>query len=199
LKALIGEAIAVIAAGCLLAIGANALSPRGISLSRNYFPSLSGQPAPPATTNLAAAPPGMNGGNTVRHRLASHGIQLVDSNYAAQAFQNPGRARHQVMFVDARTDADYQRGHIPGAYQLDYYRPEPHLPMVLPAAQVAATAIIYCNGGDCEDSELAALLLRDSGVPAGKLHVYGGGFAEWVTNGMPVETGAQNSGAIRQP
>jgi rhodanese-related sulfurtransferase len=130
-------------------------------------------------------------------RLANAGISLVDSNFVASAYNDPKRSQGLIIFVDAREDSQYQRGHVPGAYQLDYYRPEPHLPVVLPAVMGAEATIIYCNGGDCEDSEFAAIFLRDAGVAPAKLHVYRGGFGEWLTNGLPVEVGARNSGVIQ--
>jgi len=139
------------------------------------------------------------GTKSVAERIALRGFTLVDSNYVAQAFHSPERAQNLLIFVDSRDDAHYQSGHIPGAFQLDYYRPQNYLPAVLPAAMVAQRIIVYCNGGDCEDSEFAAVLLKDGGVPPEKLHIYGGGFAEWSTNNMPVEIGARDSQQFRQP
>ena len=92
----------------------------------------------------------------------------------------------------------YQQGHIPGAYEFDPYRPEKYFGDVLPVCQKAEQIVVYCNGGDCDDSESAALLLRDVGIPNQKLFVYGGGMAEWITNSLPVETGARNSGNLRK-
>lgn len=64
--------------------------------------------------------------------------------------------------------------------------------------QVCLTAqriVFYCNGGDCDFSENAAITLRDSmGIPKEKVFVYGGGMNEWTTNGLPIELGARNSG-----
>ena len=55
--------------------------------------------------------------------------------------------------------------------------------------------MFYCNGGDCDDSEHAAIMLRDSiGIPKEKVFVYGGGITEWATNGLPIELGPRNSG-----
>ena len=68
--------------------------------------------------------------------------------------------------------------------------------------QVCLTAqqiVFYCNGGDCDDSEHAAIMLRDSiGMPKEKVFVYGGGIAEWTSNGLPIEVGARNSGRVHQ-
>jgi len=207
LKKILLECIMVALCGVALGIAANALSPRGLSLSRNYFPPA---PAPATATNsqgvLSAREPylgGTNlpaasGTNALAHRLALRGFRLVDSNYVAQAFNSPERTQHRLIFVDSRDDAHYKQGHIPSAYLLDYFRPESYLPAVLPAAMAAERVIVYCNGGDCEDSEFSATLLKDAGVSADKLHVYGGGFAEWSTNGFPVELGEKDSQQLRQ-
>jgi rhodanese-related sulfurtransferase len=57
--------------------------------------------------------------------------------------------------------------------------------------------VIYCNGGDCDDSESAAITLRDVGIANPKLFIYTGGITEWTTNGLPVEIGGRNSGNLR--
>jgi rhodanese-related sulfurtransferase len=102
-----------------------------------------------------------------------------------------------VVFVDARDDQHYQEGHVPGAYQLDHYRPEKYLAPVLLVCQTAHQIVVYCNGGDCEDSEFTAITLRDAGILREKLLIYGGGLTEWLTNGLPVEIGPRNSGNLR--
>ena len=57
--------------------------------------------------------------------------------------------------------------------------------------------MFYCNGGECDDSLQAAVTLRDSiRLPNEKLFVYGGGIAEWATNGFPIELGSRNSGQL---
>lgn len=102
------------------------------------------------------------------------------------------------MFLDARDEAHYQAGHIPGAHLFDHYRAPNYLPTVLPVCLVAETILVYCNGGDCEDSEFAAVTLREVGVPGDKLGVLVGGFQQWETNGLPVELGVRNSGQLRE-
>jgi rhodanese-related sulfurtransferase len=84
--------------------------------------------------------------------------------------------------------------HIPGAYQLDRYHPENYLAADLTPCQNADLVVVYCTGGECEDAEYTALLLRDAGVPNQKLFVYGGGFDEWSARHLPLEQGARNSG-----
>ena len=139
----------------------------------------------PASTNLLAA------------RLQAKGLQLVESRQAADLFRDPRREQGMVIFVDARDDQHYQEGHIPGAYQFNHYRAENYLPTVLPVCQSAEQIVVYCTGGDCEDSEFAAIFLRDAGIPKEKLFVYAGGMTEWNTSSLPVETGGRKSGNFR--
>jgi rhodanese-related sulfurtransferase len=58
--------------------------------------------------------------------------------------------------------------------------------------------VVYCNGGECEDSEFAAIMLRDAGVPREMLFVFAGGIVEWKAAGLPVETGPRGSGQLLQ-
>jgi rhodanese-related sulfurtransferase len=59
--------------------------------------------------------------------------------------------------------------------------------------------VVYCTGGECEDSHFAAELLREAGVPATNLAVYRGGIAEWEAARLPIETGPRGSGEIKPP
>jgi len=185
--------------GAAVALGANFLSPRGLRLTRDYFPNDRHSSAKLATTNAAtaqAAGKSVSPAEELARRLRERGIGLLGIDQVSQSFQDPRCAQNLIIFIDARSDGDYVKGHIPGAYQFDYYRKENHLGTVLPACQAAQQIIIYCNGGNCEDSELTANLLQDAGIPAEKLFVYGGGFSEWATKSMTVETGQQGSGQI---
>jgi len=198
-KGVILEALVVAAIGAALAFAANGISPRGLKLSRDFFgTSRPAQENPVAATNTTT----VGGTNTpsphevLAARLRKEGISLIDSNQVIRLFDDPRREENLVIFVDAREDQHYQKGHIPGAYQLDYYRPEKYLATVLPLCQLAQQIVVYCNGGNCEDSEFAATFLLSAGVPKEKLEVYGGGFSEWQTNHLPVEIGPRLSGQI---
>ncbi len=202
-KAVGFEALLVTALGLAFALVANALSPRGLALGRDYFReaerSLSaglgagGVPdARPATTVEGVA-------ETVLQRLRQRGLQVVASAEAVELFRSAEYAQGLVVFVDARDDALYTAGHIPGAWQFHHYRAEKYLPGLLPACLTALQVVVYCSGGDCEDSELAAVMLRDAGVGRENLYVYPGGMAEWSARKQPVETGARQSGAITSP
>ena len=195
------EALAVLAAGIAVALTANQISPRGLVLARNYFPAGVKAPTPVAagaglprnTTNVIVLSPAQ----LLAARLKEQGLQLMDGRETAQLFHDPRFQPGRVVFVDARDEPHYREGHIPGAYEFDPYYPEKYFATVFPACQAAEQIVVYCNGGDCDDSESAAITLRYVGVANQKLFVYGGGIAEWTTNGLPVEIGGRNSGNLR--
>ena len=206
----LGEALLVALVGTALAFAANALSPRGLKLSQNYF--LTGakamatnQPAalttvtdstnPPAGTNVSAIAPTP----VSVPRLVENGLQSVDSVQAFRFYHDPRREKDLLVFVDARSEESYQRGHIPGAYQLDPYHPEKYLLEAMALGKAAEVIIVYCTGGDCEDSELSAMLLRNVGVPNQKLFIYTGGITDWTSNRFPLETGARKTKKASDP
>ena len=195
------EAVLVAALGSAMALVANALSPRGLKLTRDYFPGSNrpGGSALPATNSAkgveGASPAHPSAAELALTRLKEKGLQVVDCKQAQELFHDPRFAQGTIVFIDARNDEHYQKGHIPGAWQFDRYHPENYLAAVLPVCQLAQQVVVYCAGGDCEDSEFAALFLRDSAqVPGEKLFVFTGGWNEWTERGLPVETGSRNSG-----
>ena len=192
------EALAVAVAGAAFAFLANQFSPRGLHLARNYFPG-GGPPAAPAPApppGPAQAPPPAP---SLAARLQAKGLHLIERDQAEQLFRDPRLGQNAILFIDARDQDDYQEGHIPGAREFFPYYPEKYLADVLPFCQVAEQIVVYCAGGDCEDSESAALMLRDAGIPGEKLFVYGGGMTGSTAAGLPVERGASNSGNNHNP
>jgi rhodanese-related sulfurtransferase len=203
----------IAACGVVFALAANALSPLGLKLSRNYFPTGVMTGGGPATstgsvTGVTAVvpstaitnPPGSDSpaaasSDAIALRLRQRGLQLVGSNEVINLFRDPRHEQGLVVFVDARNDQHYASGHIPGAWPFDHYRAENYLPTLLPICLSAMQVVVYCNGGECEDSEFAAILLREAGVAAANLLVYAGGIVEWKAHGWPIETGPRGGGA----
>jgi len=185
----------VAATGAALALAANALSPRGLTLARNYFPndprgSAAGAPA------AAVGAPGGSPAEQVQARARELGLGVADSNLVSRLFSDSRREQGGVVFIDARDTEQYQAGHIPGAWQLDYYHKEEFLPAVLPVCLAAQEVVVYCNGGACEDSLLTASVLLAPVVPKEKLFVYAGGYTEWTNNRLPIELGPRGSGRL---
>jgi rhodanese-related sulfurtransferase len=191
------EALLVAAAGIVLAFGANLVSPRGLALARNYFPAGINRPVPTARGVANTNPPASSPAQLLAARLKEQGLQSVDGRQAAQLFHDPRFQQGSIAFIDARDEPHYREGHIPGACEFDPYHPEKYFATVFPVCQAAEQIVVYCNGGDCDDSESAAILLRDVGIANQKLFIYTGGITEWTTNGLPVEIGGRNSGNRR--
>ena len=205
IKEVLREAALVAVIGALFAFAANGISPRGLALTRNYFPGGTGR-------LVSAAPPARGSHDTTRTNasefdpaqllaaeLKQKGLQLIAGRQVVELFHDPRYQRGIIVLVDARDEQHYRAGHIPGAYEFDPYHPEKYFAAVLPVCQAAEQIVVYCNGGDCDDSETAAILLRDIGIANRKLLVYGGGITEWTANGLPVEAGGRNSGEIHNP
>lgn len=204
------EAIVVAAIGIAFGLAANYVSPRGLGLNHNYFPGqtpASGTPGSEATTlpvpaggtNYTATNSVKAPESSVAARLRQNGLQIIDSAGAWRLFNDPRYQQHLVVFVDARDDEHYEKGHIPGAVQFDHYHLENYLGAALSACLPAEQVVVYCNGGDCEDSEYAAIVLRDAGVPNQKLFVYAGGITEWTANHYPVEGASAGRAPVPEP
>lgn len=66
----------------------------------------------------------------------------------------------QALWIDARSRADYERAHIPGAVLLNEDEWDFCLPEVLAAWQPGQRIIVYCGGGGCRASESVARRLK---------------------------------------
>ena len=132
----------------------------------------------------------------VADRLAAKGLQPIFFDDVVATFNDPMRGYGLYVFIDARDDAHYREGHIPGALPFDYYHPDATLAEVTAALAAAMKVVIYCNGGDCEDSEFAALFLQGYVADPSSMFVYTGGIAEWREQEMPTERGERDSGDL---
>ncbi len=214
-------------AGVLFALAANQLSPRGLSLTRNYFPAAStakgadratvrespanavlqanpaktaGQANPAGATNreISVTATNQSPAELLAAQIKARGLHLAVSNQVVAWFNDPRRQTRQIVFIDARNEEDFQKGHVPGAWLFDPYQPDKYFAKIMPVCQAAEQIVVYCHGGDCDDSLTAAGLLLDIGITGAKISIYGGGMTEWPATGLPVETGAQNSGLMQK-
>jgi rhodanese-related sulfurtransferase len=198
-KRVLLEALLVAAVGAIVAFGANALSPHGLRLTKDYFHGETHPVSRMITNQTSAMAAGTNAApDPVVARLKEKGLQVVNGEQAAELFRDPLYQQGAIIFIDARNDEHYQGGHIPGAYQFDNYHPENYMGAVLPICQSAQKIVIYCNGGNCEDSQFAAQTLRDVQIPNEKLFVFTGGITEWTNRGYAIEQGDRNSVRTRK-
>lgn len=97
-----------------------------------------------------------------------------------------------ALFLDARRTSVYHEGHIPGAKSFAVWEAD-----VEDKVKALATegldpdmpVVIYCSGGECEDSHILAQKLW--GMFFNNLRVYHEGFPGWTGAGNPINRGAQ--------
>ncbi|MEA2572524.1 MAG: hypothetical protein QOI24_4525 [Acidobacteriota bacterium] len=101
---------------------------------------------------------------------------------------------HGALFLDARRTSVYEQGHITGARTFSVWEADVDDKVNKlyeerndPRAQLQPI-VIYCSGGDCEDSHMLAQKLW--GVQFNNLYVYKDGFPDWQKRGGPAKTGS---------
>ena len=94
----------------------------------------------------------------------------------SQAIQD----NEEMTIVDVRAPEDFEKGHIPGAFNLprDSWTSFSGLSRDKPN-------IIYCYSEDCHIAAAAAQQFAEQGLPVMELQ---GGFEQWMHNNLPVET-----------
>lgn len=91
----------------------------------------------------------------------------------------------ETLLLDARTAADFNLGHLPGALSLPVYEFDRTFKDVEDLLDKEKTIITYCSSVTCIDSTLLAKKLYRSGFQ--NIFVYRGGFEEWTESDNPIE------------
>jgi rhodanese-related sulfurtransferase len=89
-----------------------------------------------------------------------------------------------VLVVDARRKKDYEQGHIAGARNISPWEGDADAKitaLVNEGRDGAIPVVIYCSGGDCEDSHMLATRIYGGGF--NNLLVYRDGWPDWVKRG----------------
>ncbi len=86
-----------------------------------------------------------------------------------------------VLWVDARPNGEFEKGHVPGAFSLNEDDWNGLLPAVLAAWKPEGKVVVYCSRKSCNASHSVAERLRNE---AGLKNVYvlPGGWEEWEEN-----------------
>jgi rhodanese-related sulfurtransferase len=98
-----------------------------------------------------------------------------------------------ALFLDARRTSVYEQGHIPGARPFSVWESDIDEKVNKLFAERSdprdqnLPIVIYCSGGDCEDSHMLARKLW--GIQFNNVYVYKDGFPDWQKRGLPVHTG----------
>ncbi len=91
----------------------------------------------------------------------------------------------KTLFVDARSNDDYNEGHIKGAISLPVGEFDERVGNLLDHYSPDQSIITYCSGRTCEDSHRLAQMLIDLGYENVSIMI--DGFPGWKENGYPVE------------
>jgi rhodanese-related sulfurtransferase len=98
-----------------------------------------------------------------------------------------------ALFLDARRTNIYEQGHIAGAKTYSVWESDVEDKVRAlwdqrqdPKEQ-ALPIVVYCSGGDCEDSHMLAQKLW--GAQFNNVYVYKDGFPDWQAHGGAVHTG----------
>jgi rhodanese-related sulfurtransferase len=100
---------------------------------------------------------------------------------AAVLFETDG-----AVFLDARTESEYDRGHIQGAVNLPWHDVDNYFETVIMTLDPEAMYITYCDGEACPLSHDLASLLMDLGFTRVKVLV--NGWTLWKKNQLPTNT-----------
>jgi len=147
-------------------------------------------PAAPAPTTTTAPTPHAPPATPAREFNAHPDKPYIEIAY------NDVKALHDknVLFLDARRTSVYEQGHIPGARTYSVWESDIDDKVNKLFAERNDQAaqnlpiVIYCSGGDCEDSHMLAQKLW--GIQFNNVYVYKDGFPDWQQHGAPVHTGA---------
>jgi rhodanese-related sulfurtransferase len=95
-----------------------------------------------------------------------------------------------AIFFDARRSGEYRGGHIAGARSLSVWEAgldEGIQRFFAEGHPAGEDIVVYCNGGECEDSHTLAQRLFLAGFD--HVSVYRDGFPDWEQRGLPVHRG----------
>jgi len=93
-------------------------------------------------------------------------------------------AARGVLVVDARRTKVYEEGHVAGARNISPWEGDADAKitaLVNEGRDGALPVVVYCSGGDCEDSHMLAQRLYGGGF--NNLLVYKDGWPDWVRRG----------------
>jgi rhodanese-related sulfurtransferase len=111
----------------------------------------------------------------------------IDSPLAYRLYQEG------AVFVDARRTHQYEAGHIAGAFLLPVWESgveEKAMELGFEVdGDLERPVVVYCTGGDCEDSHVLAEILWEKGYRS--LLLYRDGLPDWQRRGWPVRKGLE--------
>jgi len=125
--------------------------------------------------------PLLDGWNMKSHLKTPSGKRLdISLTEARKLFKN-----RAAVFLDARRQEDYEKGHIKEARSLPWTEIDRQFMPVMKNISPDAWIITYCDGEACELSHNLAIFLMDMGFE--NVRVLINGWALWRESNLPVE------------
>lgn len=203
------QALALGASACLLAALGNALAPTRRKLSwRASAPSVAPAALPAATPSPADRPTPLPAPTQALKEAPKAAVVesprptstpspfAMDPARPLRSLEPPQASaafKAHLSFLDARRSDEYAEGHIAGAWCLPVWEADIETRITLFEAGARPSGpdplVIYCNGGDCEDSNLLAERLMRLGYR--NLWIYRAGYPDWVQRQLPTAKGTQ--------
>jgi rhodanese-related sulfurtransferase len=100
--------------------------------------------------------------------------------------------KQSVVFIDARPQDDYEKGHIKGALGLPWNEVDRNFMRVTEDISPDTPIITYCDGETCELSHNLANFLLDMGFSNTRILI--NGWTLWQEAGLPIESGSSTAG-----
>jgi len=165
------------------------VSPEHLSVVAEPRPAPMARPSvrPPSPAKGALPLPPASGSDLLK-KFPSHPGQVsveISGDDAAWAFRNG------VPFLDARRTKAYEEGHVAGARSFPVWESDVDqriLSLVGEGRPTELPTVIYCSGGECEDSHMLAERLFGAGFV--NLLVYRDGWPDWQRRQGASRTGA---------
>ena len=180
-------ALAVVAAGVSNALAGSERRLRWVGSYTNASAARPPAPTAPATSAPTPALPPASSAETAFPPHPDKPWVEISGEDAARLYE-----QKSAPFLDARRTSVYRQGHISGARPFSVWEADVDDKVKAFFAEgrdQAAPIVIYCSGGDCEDSHnLAEKLYR---VGFDNVLVYKDGFPDWEKRGLPVVKGAE--------
>jgi rhodanese-related sulfurtransferase len=185
MKTVVLPAIVTVIMGTLIGVGVNATRATGkkINVSRDYFKTV--EVDRPETGDSGKEP----AVSAESEGLPAHDFIPISLDEVIDLYQSDGYYTGDIVFVDARDEEHYEEQRIPGSLHLYHYSADVMFENIEPDLEAATTVVVYCAGGQCEDSILLAGFLLESGVPYEKIRLFEGGMNAWLSEELDTVSG----------
>ncbi len=110
-------------------------------------------------------------------------MKEIDTDMAKKLFDLNAKYPNSVQFIDARSEHQFEEGHIPGSMSAYAEQWQSHIPQIVQIPR-DRHIVVYCGGGNCELSHDLADNIRALGYA--KVSVYTGGTTEWKAKFYPM-------------